>query len=100
MLAELHFEVGPVRLFEDNEAAILWATAARGRPRRSQYIGSRFFYLVELVRDGRITMVSIDTTLQLADIFTKDLGPIAFNRLRNLLMFLLRPVVLQPPSAQ
>ena len=99
MLAELHFEV-PVRLLEDNEAAILWATAARGRPRRSQHIGSRFFYLVELVRDGRITMMSIDTTLQLADIFTKDLGPIAFNRLRNLLMFLLRPVVLQPPSAQ
>jgi len=100
MLAELRFEVGPVRLFEDNEAAISWATAARGRPRRSQHIGSRFFYLVELVRDGRIRMMSIDTTRQLADIFTKDLPPMDFTRLRSLLMFRLRPVVLQTPSAQ
>jgi hypothetical protein len=89
-LEQLGFEVGPVHLHEDNTAAVHWANAARGRPRRAQHIGSRYFYLVELIRDGRIVMRDIDTLDQVADIFTKDLGPIAFQRLRKLLMSLLR----------
>ncbi len=79
-----------VRAFEDNEGAL--KLAVKEMPRytpQSKHFGVKYhWFRSKLVRDPdyNITILPIDTTLQLADIFTKGLGRTEFQKKRLLLM--------------
>ena len=74
LLGELNFQqLQPTRIGEDNEGAISFA---QGRPNvdRTRHIEIKFRYCQEKTLDNEIKPVSIDTKLQLADMFTKSIG--------------------------
>ena len=80
VLDELGFpQIGPTKLYEDNEAAILMTNA--GKPtQRSQHIDIQHFALQEWKRNGDIVMVHIPGVINPADALTKALGWILHHR--------------------
>jgi len=65
---------GPTTILEDNQGAIAFAEG-RGSHDRNRHIGVRYYYVKEQVARGVVRVEYVDTTLQLADIFTKILLP-------------------------
>jgi hypothetical protein len=56
---------------QDNAAAMLNYTRAGGPRGRTMPLNVRYFYIVELIEDGVIELVKIDTADMIADILTK-----------------------------
>jgi hypothetical protein len=50
---------------------------------RSKHIDVRYHYIRECVEENRVTLVSVGTVEELADILTKALGPVRFCELRS-----------------
>lgn len=79
LLEELLNESIPVELNIDNQSAI--ALIKNGIiNKRSKHIDVRFRYIHELVRDGVVKIKYCPTNKQLADIFTKPLNIVKFNK--------------------
>jgi len=72
-------------VFEDNQGAIALANAPRMTP-RSKHIGIKYHFFREHVRAGIGRIKYIATEFQIADVFTKGLTVIKFQRLRKMLM--------------
>ena len=72
-------------MYEDNEGAKALAENPLGS-HRSKHIDVRFHFLWGLVRLGQITIYSVASAEQHADILTKPLGREAFRRHRDFLM--------------
>ena len=86
MLIELGFgkEFAQVPLYCDNTAT-LYALGNRSYSSRTKHIALRFFYIRELVSDGRISINCISTDNSPADIGTKHLNKHRFKHLLNLI---------------
>ena len=80
-----HLSGRAIDTYEDNEGAKALAENPQG-PHRSKHIGVRFHFLRGLVRLGQVTIHSVASAEQHADIFTKPLGREAFRRHRDFLM--------------
>ena len=78
MLTELGFgkDVAKVPLYCDNTAT-LHALGNRSFSSRTKHIALRFFFIRELVSEGRISIHYITTDINPADIGTKHLNKIA-----------------------
>ena len=74
----------PVKIFEDNQAAIRMAINPTSHD-RSKHIDIRYNYVRDKVLAGKLDIVYIPTKEQAADIFTKTLNPVMFKEARNLL---------------
>ena len=72
-------------MYEDNEGAKALAENPQGS-HRSKHIDVRFHFLRGLVRLGQVTIHSVASAEQHADILTKPLGREAFRRHRDFLM--------------
>ena len=72
-------------MYENNEGAKALAENPQGF-HRSKHIDVRFHFLRELVRLGQVTIHSVASAEQRADILTKPLGREAFRRHRDFLM--------------
>ena len=72
-------------VWEDNESCITVAKSPKFYPRK-KYIAIKYHHFRRLASDGTIIMNSIDTSKQIADIFTKPLGEKSFCYLRHQLM--------------
>jgi hypothetical protein len=72
-------------LFEDNNGALELATAPRYRP-RTKHIAIKYHHFREHVKLGKVSIKSIDTKEQIADIFTKALPGPTFAFLRYKLL--------------
>ena len=72
-------------IFEDNKGCIDLVNAPRMRP-RTKHIALKYHHFRSFVADKTITIQYVETSLQLADIFTKALGDTQFYKLRLLLM--------------
>ena len=77
MMAELGFGklFESVPLFGDNTGALHIAGNSTYSS-RTKHIALRFFYLKELIKDGKITIHHVATQKQLADVGTKFLNRI------------------------
>ena len=64
-------------VWEDNESCITVAKNPKFTP-RTKHIAMKYHNLRRFVSDGTILIKSIDTTKQIADIFTKPLGERVF----------------------
>jgi hypothetical protein len=75
----------PTITFEDNQPAIKIATNPISS-NRSRHIDIRYHSIREQVLRGNIMLIYLPTTEMIADIFTKPLGPILFQRFRNIIL--------------
>jgi Reverse transcriptase (RNA-dependent DNA polymerase) len=74
-------------IFEDNQACYQLATSDPPRMTpRSKSIAIKYHWFREHLRPGEVEIKPIPSQQQLADIFTKPLSPVNFERLRNQLL--------------
>ena len=69
-------------VFEDNNGALELAKCPRMRP-RTKHIAIKYHHFREHVTSGNIKVESIDTSVQVADIFTKPLDEQLFSYFRK-----------------
>ncbi|XP_074373454.1 secreted RxLR effector protein 161-like [Apium graveolens] len=77
-------KVGPVTLFIDNKSAIDLAKNSMFHG-RSKHIDIRYHFICECVDRGEIVVKHVATENQRADILTKALATVKFERMRKLL---------------
>ena len=83
VLKDLGFDLkGPTTLFEDNKACIDLANNPE-TSQRSKHIDVRFHYIRDHVRNQNIILESCPTSDMKADLLTKPLERITFEKLRN-----------------
>lgn len=71
-----------IELFCDNKGAIMLAKN-NGYSPRTKHINVRHHYIRELVERGIINIKQVDTSENLADVFTKPLGNIIHNKITD-----------------
>ena len=71
--------------YEDNDAAISMANARRPTS-RTRHIDIKWHILCQWVEQDLITLERAPTAINIADIFTKQLGPLLFKRHCDYLM--------------
>jgi len=88
LLVDLGFmsESAPIRIGEDNSAAISQAEAGLRHVRNAKHYQVKLRFLQQLVVDKEIEFVYTPTDMQLADLFTKPLDVVTFTRLRDLIL--------------
>lgn len=64
----------PTIIHEDNAGAISISEYQGSQPERSKHIDVRYHYIRELIKSKQITVQKINTTQNVADMFTKALG--------------------------
>jgi hypothetical protein len=69
-------------LFEDNSGAVELAKVQKMRP-RTKHINPKYHHFRQHVFDGKVKIVQVSTTEQLADIFTKNLPKDLFLYFRS-----------------
>jgi hypothetical protein len=80
LLTEMKFvENEPFRIFEDNTACIELAKESRHRE-KAKHINMRTHFVRELIANGTITLVKISTEDMVADMLTKALGNLKFEK--------------------
>ena len=72
-------------LYEDNDACTTMANAQKPTP-RTRHIDIKWFSLAEWVERDLLKLERVDTTQNMADHFTKQLGPLLFSRHCDYLM--------------
>jgi hypothetical protein len=84
LFKEISFPLPPVPLCADNQGAIFLASnpAQEGR---TKHVRIPEHYIREAVEFGEVVLYFVPTNLQFSDIFTKNLGKIAFERGRKCL---------------
>ena len=70
----------PTMVYEDNQSTISWCKEPQ-LTKRTKHIFKKFQFVKDLIDRDVITIQYISTTDQLADILTKDLGPLKFKTL-------------------
>jgi hypothetical protein len=61
-----------IKIFEDNRGALRW-TSTLSEPNRTKHIDVAYHHIREWVRIGSISILPVETSLQLADAMTKAL---------------------------
>jgi len=85
LLAGLHFlPSSPLRLLCDNDAATRLTEDHVWHP-HTKHVRVKYHFVREQVLAGDITVTRVPTKENTADIFTKPLGKVDFQRLRNYL---------------
>ena len=72
-------------LYEDNAACTAMVMAQKPTP-RTQHMDVKYFSLCEWVKRDLIKLERVDTALNIADHFTKELNPLLFCRHTNYLL--------------
>ena len=78
-------QVGPTPMYEDNQACISMVNFPVYTD-RNKHIDVRYHYTRSLVEEGIVEVSYVSTHDQLADIFTKALSQIQFEKLRDRIM--------------
>jgi hypothetical protein len=65
-------------IHEDNKACIEWGNNVIEGRERANHIDIRAHFAHEVIQNGHIRLVRVDTANQLADVFTKSLQPAQF----------------------
>ena len=85
LLEELGFkQPGPTQLYEDNMACIYASKNDKAMGSRSKHIDTRIFRLRQLVEDGEIELIKVDSELQVADNLTKALPKVGVELSRSI----------------
>ena len=75
----------PTLIYEDNQACISISEGETDK-KRTKHIAKHYHFVREAMKKGLILLIYCKTALQVADIFTKQLFPKHFERLRMVLL--------------
>jgi transposase InsO family protein len=84
IFTELGLQTRPTQICADNEGGIFIASNPV-QERRTKHIDVRFHYVRDLIEQKRIDVVWVPTDDNPADMFTKNLGHIKFEKFRGML---------------
>jgi hypothetical protein len=84
LLSEIGFNCPTPQLYGDNEGSIFWASNPVAE-KRSKHVDVKVHIIRQYIEDKKIELFHIDGTKNPADIFTKNLERIKFERVRSLL---------------
>lgn len=85
LLADLGIKIGdPVVYYEDNQSCLRVAEEPRDS-RRMKHVEVKYYFIRDLIKEGRIRLEYVPTEHQQADILTKGLPATTFVKLRKLL---------------
>ena len=83
MFEELHMPITkPIPLYSNNNGAIFISNNPV-QERRMKHIDVKYHYIRQVIEDCSIQVERVDTDDNIADIFTKPLGRIKFNKFKN-----------------
>jgi hypothetical protein len=86
-LQEQGYDIGAVRVYQDNRSAMLLAEkGVISSSRRTRHINIRYFFVKDRVDSGEVKIVYKPTEDMLADFFTKPLQGVLFVKLRDAIM--------------
>ena len=71
---------------QDNQSTIRLAEKGSGNHNRTKHINLRYFYITELIDNGKVQLQYQPTKNMLSDLLTKPLNGKAFIQLRNRLL--------------
>ncbi len=74
-----------VLLYEDNQSAIRISKSCE-QPKRLKHINVKYNFVQEKVKDGTVLINYIPSTEQIADLLTKPLGKVLFEKFRKLML--------------
>ena len=80
----VYVKLGPVIMYLDNKSAIYLAKNPIFHG-RNKHIDIRYHFIRECVGRGEIELKHVNTDKQKADVLTKALGAVRFERIRDLL---------------
>lgn len=82
LLNEINIVNKQTIIFEDNQACIKIAEEPREH-KRMKHIDIKYNFIREVIRDGKLKVIYVNTNDQLADLMTKPLPRLKFNYLRT-----------------
>lgn len=80
------YDVGPVKVYQDNKSTILMASKGKPVSSRTRHIAIRYFFIKDRINLGDIEISYVGTEDMLADFFTKPLQGSLFVKMRNTIM--------------
>jgi hypothetical protein len=80
------YTLPPSKVYEDNAACIVLATTETHFKPRTKHISLKYHHFHDQIRLGHLEIIKVDTHSNIADIFTKPLSKLKFEKLRQLLM--------------
>ena len=75
----------PTMIYEDNQACISISEGETDK-KWTKHIAKHYHFVREAMKKGLVLLIYCKTAMQVADIFTKQLFPKHFERLRRVLM--------------
>jgi hypothetical protein len=81
LLSEIGYKLGPIPICGDNQGSIFIASNPVTE-KRSKHIDIRYHFIREVVEDGYVDVTFIDGAENPADMLTKNLGRIKFDKFR------------------
>lgn len=82
LFQELGVFLGPIPLCGDNQGSIFLASNP-AQEKRIKHIDLRYHYIREIIRQKQIELLFIEGAENPADLFTKNLGRIKFQKFRE-----------------
>jgi hypothetical protein len=86
LLIEQGYDLGPVKLYQDNMSTIASIANGKSTSKRSRHINIKYFYLKDPVDNGEFEVDYISTDEMLADVLTKPLQGEKFRVFRDKLL--------------
>jgi hypothetical protein len=85
-LLEQGYDLGPAKLFQDNQSTIQLATTGKSKSSRTRHVAIRYFFVADRVKSKEVAIEYLPTEDMIADILTKPLQGEQFVKLRNQLL--------------
>jgi hypothetical protein len=98
LIEPYHPQTVPIRLYNDNKAAVTFGNTEGSKPFKIHHIRTRFLKIQDLVRKKRFELIHLSNSKLFTDIFTKPLGPRKFAKFRESLKRNNFPISLQLKS--
>jgi len=80
------YEVGPAKLYQDNESTIALAEKGYSTNSKTRHIAIRYFFVKDRIDAGEVALEHLPTEQMLADMLTKPLQGTLFRKLRSELL--------------
>jgi hypothetical protein len=86
LMEEIGYPQGTVRISQDNQCAMQLMKVGTGSFKRSKHVKVRYFWLKELIDEGRVQIYYVPSEVLVSDALTKPITGARFRALRLLLI--------------
>jgi hypothetical protein len=80
------YEVGPLKLFQDNTSTIHLVNNGKSNAERTRHIAVRYFWVKDRIEAGEVKVEHLGTADMIADFLSKPLQGELFRKMRRLLL--------------